>query len=767
MLDKRLKLGGLQVGGPRTMQNVARFRVANNVYQTRDDVLIPRFHNEIDFSIPGADDSQIECLAQYKGLPFAACRASVNGGYTFYYDGVQVPYSSNYFGGPGPINICANGIAPQVGIQCVEKLGCLFIHFPIYGLFKFDGVQVYKAGVPLPYVYSAQNDSNGLTYVRVIQHHIDFQGNVVHSGYVQFRATPSASNITIRHDRAATDLVGSLEVEPNRRTSELNGTYNEHYFIASTATVDNGDREITVTGDFAAAVGSYVIVSAAKTAGSVSGLTSDSTYAVALKVKDNSASLVLDMNDAKWLDAAGDWRTGNLSAAPTIVVVGTRGSNYWLSVWTSDEATGNYAYKTIFPAMYNAPASAFTEDTFNASAPTTPSTGSGDVAFNLAPNLGGIYDVTTVKDVFPPAGAASTGFDYPLSFTTYGELALVSYNNEVFHSDSSLGGAFEMVNGLSFIVVGNGDDGIIQNVCGNGDFLLVSRQFQNYYVSGNLPTANYRQQKITNTSVGAYSNESAIAYEDKIIFANKQGIWALYAGGRCEEVSQFIRGLFTDWSSTTASDEQAYFDISNFPTYANFQDPNPVNVNYWMRVRRDVSRGLIVFLTGDDDSGLALVLNMNNGEFYTWNNLSTVGDVKDLIFIEGTYYVGVNDGSTGYIYSELKSGVNKYAYGPSRLEGTWFVAGEPSLEKKLNQLKMWGLITSDVDVSHYLDWDGSTEVDDGTYSNSSGSLYSHKRRLKPANFQAVSVAMEIDNSGTFELEGLEIEFQPLQEGMKR
>ena len=357
--------------------------------------------------------------------------------------------------------------------------------------------------------------------------------------------------------------------------------------------------------------------------------------------------------------------------------------------------------------------------------------------------------------------------------TTYDDNLLLSYDEVIYYSDKSLGGAFEMTTGASSALIGEGGDGRIQSVCGSAGFLLVSRQYKNYYVTGNLVTANYAVQVIDKTSLGVYSNESCIDVDGKIIFLNKQGIWALYSGARCEEISVNIRGFFDTFSTSISFGEEAYFDLDSYPTYGDAGIPS----DEWIRVKLDVQRNLLFFVIKGDGLGRALVLNLSNGEFYTWSGLiqnyltSGVYDFKDICFINGQYYALGNRGTNFGVFQEKKNGPFPYVYDGDhkpRLYRTWSTAGEPSLEKKLNQVKFFGVCTAPVSFSHWLDWDTSETIVDGAYNNETNSYYSHKKRLTPANFLSVSVGMEIDyDSNDFQIESMELEFQPFQEGMKR
>jgi hypothetical protein len=767
MLDKSLKLGGLQVGGPRTLQNPARFRIADNVYQTLDDYTVMRFGNKDLFTVPSG--MTVVAVGEYKLKPFYIAQDAV-GGVEFYYDSTAPIPKSEPFSYPAPP---VAGDVFSSGIQFKEQGDCLFFNIPFTGLFKYDGHHVYRAGVPTPMFSCAQYASGGATFVRVIGHKLDFQGNQINSGYLQFPATPSGNNITLRVDKGAVDIStpANTGVSPSDR-KDWDTLYNGHdlFFIRPTSssvsqTVD--DFTVTTGGDHYVKVGCWLVFTAQYTTSATNGFAIFDTYATAFKVKSFDGTTVTFHKDpAKYMLSDRQWVDSAVPTAPSIVS-GSVISNHFLSIWTSNVATGNYVWKSIFPiAFWSANAQ---NETINVSSPTVPGAGVSSSAFNLAGNLGDIYDVISVKFPFP---SFSEEFSSS-SFCTYGELAVISQKFAIYFSDTSKGGSFEMTAALAFVAVGSEGDGPYQAIQGTADFMLVSRQFKNYYLSGNLPTANYRVQPIAQTSLGVYSNEATVTCLDKIIFVNKTGVWALYPGGKCIEASENVRGLFTTFSNTTLYKEEEYWDISNLPTYITLNDyiqGADNSRNKWMRVKFDVCRNLVfIAIAGATKSGSILVLNMNNGELYTWNDIlygESAKDFKDLCAIEGVYYVA----GGRKIKKEEKSDVNfKYDYRggqfPPTLAKTWFTAGEPSLEKKTKQIKLWGKLVGVATISQFTDW-SETEEPGGTYANQSDALFSHKKRLNSANVLALSVKVSFQCT-KLELEGMELEFEPLQMGMKR
>jgi len=747
MLDKKLTLGGLQVGGPRTLQNSARFRVANNVYQTLDGQMIPRFGKKAYSTLP-AGVSPVNSKI-FHGLPFVICTDDVTGEYRTFYG--------------NPLVETVNTINPDglfypdsaLGVQFTEKNNTLYFNIPIIGIFKFDGIHVQRAGVPTSYGSpGSPGEPSGGTlsnfFVRFMQLNVDYQGNVVYSGYTQGEFDHQNS-----FDIEGVDdiifgpgavIFGVWNTLPDKRYSwdKTNAGFIDFYYHlagGTSPTLVSGEWEVDLDpGNYNLKEGCWV-----QWIGTLPGALAASLQAIKIDRLDGDTAYCTKMKLFDGETWASEQDIIDVNFVPDFA------TSQWITVWSSDQATGNYVFKNYLGK--------YETKTVDFSSPTVPSFIDDGVedAFNIAGNMGDIIDVTTEKRPFPGVDS-----EYSHAMTVYGELLCASGTNVVYFNDTSLGGSFEMVNGLSFITAGDSSDGPIQSICGTSRFLLVSRQFKNFYISGNLPTANYAVNPAAATSLGAYSNETSIAINDSVFFLNKTGLWVMYSGGKCEQVSQNIPGLFSTFSDTTSYVEEAKWSIDEFDTHAGLWATG--ESDKWIKLRYDNCRNmLLILIRGGDDRGNALALNISNGEFYTWDKLASDGEVfNDLDFMEGFYYM--TDGAV--ISKEEKEDASfKYAYGDAELITTWLTAGEPSFEKKVNQLKIFGRILGDLTISHYVDWKDSA-AGSAEYSNSDADTFSHKKRIESINALAASIGVVF--SGTkFEIEGMEIEFSPLQQGMKR
>jgi hypothetical protein len=169
-----------------------------------------------------------------------------------------------------------------------------------------------------------------------------------------------------------------------------------------------------------------------------------------------------------------------------------------------------------------------------------------------------------------------------------------------------------------------------------------------------------------------------------------------------------------------------------------------------------------------------LVLHTKTGEFYEWVGFGE--SIRSVAFNKGVLHFGTVDKefNTAAVKSELTFSMQQdYASEyPIQVYTTWLTAGEPSLEKQVLQIKMFGYVypsnNKTINVTHYKDWDSSTKITDAEYRPDSSTQYSHLKRLTSDKALAVSIGFEIKNEDvTFSLDSIEVEFMPIQSGVKR
>lgn len=183
-------------------------------------------------------------------------------------------------------------------------------------------------------------------------------------------------------------------------------------------------------------------------------------------------------------------------------------------------------------------------------------------------------------------------------------------------------------------------------------------------------------------------------------------------------------------------------------------------------------------------------MHAKTGNIFEWNGLyvgSGGRHANCITYINSSYYLGTltpfDSGNPSYTEAKVFKEDNTVARSylttyPAKIYTTWLTAGEPSLEKEVLQLKLFGRISASIAnpilVKHYKDWNISTLITDTSYVPSSSAAmnsqlqYSHKKRLNSDKCLAASIGIELNSPNSdFELESIEVEFNPIQAGMKR
>jgi len=560
--------------------------------------------------------------------------------------------------------------------------------------------------------------------------------------------------------------------------------------------------ENTMAGYVTPQIGSYVFVRVSSTplntfiSPSVTGV----ALGVALKIKSvvgtfGNNSITLDLFDAYYMNSDREWVKTNLSSNATLMnafATATKwGCSEFLTVWASTSASGIYYYYGTQP--YIVLSSLYPTTAIPIAIPQIPSAVNALATSNtslatLTVALGDMYD-TYSRKLSPNSSANFGGILYSSFYcmAVYQSMLLLANDDLIWFSDTTLGGNFEQFNSLNFLRIGDSEFGRITSICGTNDFFVVCRERKNYYVNGNISTGNYRVQEISTAEIGAWSNSSSVLVKDSVIFLTAVGVFQVTDGGQCVKISESCPKNFSTYDSMNVN-EDVSFKMQGFVS-AMF-DPDPFDLLEYrdgLAVSYDEYRELLVFMKRDSTNA-CFVLHTKTGEFYEWDGLveGTISKFGNCItFIDSKFYVGeidmVNPSYTAKIKSENKSISLSYPVNhPIKLYSTWLTAGEPSLEKSLLQLKLFGRIQSDgttssINVCHYKNWDISTKITNSAYYPHSPALsldnqvqYSHKKRFNSDKVLATSVGFEV-NSGavTFEIESFEVEFNQIQGEMKK
>ena len=488
----------------------------------------------------------------------------------------------------------------------------------------------------------------------------------------------------------------------------------------------------------------------------------------------NNASVKAFSRATGWEDVPTFISYGMLNEPNFRNVGWSQGSRTFFTYWASTTPDGSFTRKGS--------SFSFPESTRFAESPTFDVTTATMTTATIRGFVGGatLNEIFNVKSAPLSANEIYEYGDTPLtSMTLFDGRLITSSNSLLWYTGPELPNRFEMFNTLSTINVGSLEYGPVTSICGTNEFLFISRQRKNYYLTGNLTTRNIRIQNITETEAGAWGNSSTISIKDSVIFLSSKGIFQTVEGGRTSLISDTCPKNFSTFDENSVNEDVA-FKVSGF--YANPLEggtsDNSICIAY------DEFRDLLVFMQKTAGNP-CLVLSTKTKEFYEWNGMiQTSGESANCIsFIFSKYYLGghTTANSTAKNYIENKTIALSYlpTY-PVKLYTTWLTGGEPSLEKNLLQLKMFGRIDSDgttqsIDVCHYKDWNLTSKITNSSYFPNDTSLslnnqvqYSHKKRLNSDKVLSASVGIEINNPAiSFEIESLEVEFTPIQQGMKR
>jgi hypothetical protein len=538
-------------------------------------------------------------------------------------------------------------------------------------------------------------------------------------------------------------------------------------------------------------IGSYVFIGASLTdPASLGPPLPERNYGYAMKVKSVNP-LVLDAKDVKYLNLKREWVTVT-SAITGLATYFLNGSNTFLSIWFGLDKDGDYPFNSFILSFPNSSVLKTVSIDIVAALTNDGSSGVDQLAV-LKTTFNEYFSIGSVK-VHCNANFGFQG-NYPWqSMTSYQGILVLANDTGIYFNDLTAGGSFEQLNAINFLSTGSAGDsqyGAITAICAAQDFLVVSRQRKNYYINGNIATGNYRSQEIPDVELGSWNNTSMILIKDSVVFLTACGIFQVQTGTRSSELSKNCTSNFATYDSIESPEDIAFLTVGYSSDLSN-ASVDGITAAY------DEYRQLLVFMKKGKtlNNGIVpdskaynacFVVNMVTGECYEWNGILPNLYANTITFINSSTILGEIDiNSSGYeasCYTENKTQSDPLSYvltHPVKLYTTWLTGGEPSLEKFLLQLKMFGRIqsngtSSSIKVCNYKDWDLSSKVTDSYYFPNNPNLsilnqvqYSHKKRFNSDKVLASSVGIEIDSVGvTFELDSFEIEVNSIQEGMKK
>lgn len=665
-------------------------------------------------------------------------------------------------------------------------------------LMAFDGLRMRGAGLPTPWTHLNQGLGNGAHYARVVYVTIGQDGEAIYSPYMEQRledSTPDRyiSGYSVYPGTKRADVVGGSAIFPNKRAPNdhlyeetydgygnfgaagSNARYfDKRYIEWSSTTVFSIDVNGVVTAtniqskspglDVGDWIMSYYPV---KENHNISRLFNGTT--MMLKIASIVGSTVtfevgfkyLDEDSVTWIDASmktlSDEYIAKSAASWTFFLSFWRlihfSNIYMVTSYSTTQGSG-YRVSIIEPLIWEADGvtTVYNQDL------------TGYVDFTV-PWLGVIssfmadwYDANAVKATFPPLKG----------ITNYKELLVGFDANAIYFNDITLGGSTEMVSGLSNLIPYGSEYGDLVAICGSEDFLFVGRERRCFVITGDIAGSSFNVTEC-DAPVGGPHNAKCVtnAWSGQVIFANSSGIYSVNSSGGIKDISDEIKGLFFGDNV-----DGNLFDKSVFKTIATTRATG-FDGGIFKFFLEDI-RGFVNFLTAKASNLYAitgsnlLVLNSRESKWYEFDTAgASSAEAKEGNIVALETNRAVEDG--------VMRGTEKQLLVSQRM-----TVDQPSLEKAFLQLKWFGDIipkTSDavrgVTIGQINNWEDFDESDHSNwntevvYSPAAHEIYNHKKRFDSSKPQTTSIILESLETGSFEVEGMEIEGVVAQQGMKK
>lgn len=769
---KQTKLSGLNIPSTDLEQDPSGFRDTLNVFQDADGTIYTRSGDVeyVDGNGDTVNDIQVGDFSVQKVLPYVAedvgedpllfCRALIISTMPMYPTFSYTLNSDELFlwdFKTGQRRVAQSTYRPTLAdseISFTELNNVMFFSMPTAtntqskGLFKWDGRKWHKAGLP----GAAIAVSPGAQFVRCFYITVDFKANEVIGQFTQRSAAVAANLITINPTLAGNALAD--------RSSKglLSQGYDDKYLqVTGNPTYNSGTKELTIPstnknvlpGDwmiFRIFTGTWAQnVGLSDSAGFV-----NVGYMAAMQVKDvTSTNVIFDGDETKsfiyvdgneWITAAA-WVTKGLEQAPlnfnswatiltsvnSTATLDTYIANVFLASYSSTLADSGYQLRDVRPIAYLAPSYTYTINV----------TLSITTQLNFNSIAGALFE-NTVDDslvVLP--------FPEDIKYLSQQNGNLLAATDEIVYFNSiDLGGSQETIDGLSNLVVGSIKDGVIKGIGATESFVFVSREKRNYAVVGNIYTGNFQVQPYREPQPGTTNYKNIISVNDTVMFSNRFGLFAATAS-QLSPISRPINGLFT---------KQVFDRLGLNGTVL-----GPLQL---LESSYDATRNLVSWKLS---TSKLLTLNLNTGSFFFWS-----WDVATCQFINGKYW-SAKPSTEGLLYVEDPLSTDTFESPlASNTTITWITLGEPSLEKQFTQIKWFVKASSNLTASVFRDWDYVNKIQSSeVYSIDPNSPLSQKHKIKSNKSLAISISIECPAGQRMQIQGYELEYNPIQEGMKR
>jgi hypothetical protein len=658
-------------------------------------------------------------------------------------------------------------------------------------LLTFDGLRVRAAGLPTPWTGIA--GGSGSHYVRTVYATIGMDGEAVFSPYLQQRAAAATPTINLGQYTTLTSfsatrrtdaITGSSDIVPSARSLNDSLFNSDRYY--DTRFVEIGIGGIAESGGYPS------MTRGASSSGLQAGdwlmlhvplttlFTGLNGNLLMFKIRTVGASggtmdfdtafKFLNVDNVTWQEAnfATFWAGLDAGAKlqfQTLTESALALSNIFQIMSYSTSPTAGFRVGAVLPCCH------FSTKTVTGV----------DLSIPLSIPFPFMGQVTSFFSDWYDTQEGKTNFPPMLGITSYKEQLVGHDYNAIYFSDFSLGGSSEIANGFTNLAPFGTDHGRITAICGSEDFLLICRERKNYVLRGDI-AGNFSLTECDQAIEGAINSRAcANAWGGKVVFMNRNGIYSVDATGTIQEISEPIRDLFIGTNI-----DSNLFDKSIFKTATQMKTAQvignisiPAHDGATFKISLDPVRGFIFFLTASRNR------QDNTSTFTSSNSLITspnllVFDTNDGSWYEWDMVLDMSaEALNGRLYSFFETVKQEILSGnflrKQLLATQYFSLEEPSLEKQVTQLKLYGEFLAGtngirgVRVMQQNDWAkfSAAKVTDTLYTTTNSDLYHHKKRLNSSKAMSTSIILESTDNGAILLEGMEIEGTELQQGVKK
>lgn len=610
-----------------------------------------------------------------------------------------------------------------------------------YGLWKYDGLMSLRAGLPgSNHTKVAVSGASATRYIRSVLAYYDFSGQWIFGDYHETSEGATVLSSKIKYDP-------SVALTPDRLKEDA---------------WDNGYMIIKrYDGSSLAGTFQYELVETNLVAGdwiTCYTHTYGGRYVIKMKVHSVTATKILFYEDECYEKSLTDDLPFIKQTSQALVL----GADL-------ADTTSQYLHSSIQQAIYtsNAPSIGFqfvklqnlhglTAATIGANVVnyaaidfTYPSTITPPDDHPFTHTFEDFYDESVVKGLLP----STNEIKY---LALHRNILLAADSQYVYYCNTVgvVGSTIEDFDGLNFFTVGTPEEGPITGVYANDDYVIIHRERQSHYVTGNIITGAFQSRPYKVNKVGALSHWAQVNHAGQDFMITAKGATIL-GEGSFNEVGTLVENIIRNRETT---------DFGSFPRTST---ELPL---CFCTIDSSKNHIYIFYQTTGASTAYVLVLNYQNGEWFRWTlpkifSKSSTNIIGGAAVFEDRLWT--SDGSTLNIENS-SGGTADSAFGTAHWTSVYRTEGEPSLEKKYTYLKVFSIGSTDWDLTAKVrfDWDTGSFTTQATKdipdSNGQGfELFGLTAR------RAYSTQVRLESTGYLKVQSIEFQGMVLQKEIRK